>query len=81
MMTVEEGDRSDQLRCLHDGEGLCGLITKEPDGRWRVEMLTKVEGFCPSKDEAIAFAHGCYAMLAALRKFDTHRIVPKGGER
>lgn len=68
-MRIQTGDREDQLRCLRENDMLCGLITKVPDGRWRVELLMKVDGVCTTKEEAIAFAQGCWATCEAFRIF------------
>jgi hypothetical protein len=46
---------------------LVGLITKIPDGRWRIEMYMLVDGVASTRDEAIAFAKGCNAVYTLFK--------------
>lgn len=79
-MKIEKADlgraSACQYRCLNDDGMLCGLITQQPTGGWRVELFMRVEAQAETKDEAIAFAKGCWAMAEQFTNLVT-KAVPK----
>jgi hypothetical protein len=42
---------------------LVGLVTRQEDGRWKVELHMKWEHYEPTKDRAIAWAQGALAVI------------------
>lgn len=67
-MKIIPGDRPDQLRCVDHKDMLLGLITKTDD-QWKIELFMRVEGKASTREEAVAFAHGCWAMGEAFGLF------------
>lgn len=66
-MKIVKGVHEGQLRCLGPEDMMVGLITWEPDGKWRVEMFMSIDAKCESEKEAVAFALGCWAAVEATR--------------
>lgn len=69
-----------QIRVQHPTtKMLIGLIHNEPGmTHWRIELFMKIDATAGTKDEAIAFAMGCWAMADAYSIFKkpTPPVIP-----
>lgn len=69
-------ERDGLWRIERDSSMLCGLITKVPDGRYRIEMFSKIDAVAHGESEAMAFAKGAWAACQAFNVYKATGPAP-----